>query len=67
MVSDLTTQVQIPAQTGNKTGVTQTVYVVLLIKWKYLIALMSMVKSSRTSEHVEVRDLVVQWLSAVGK
>ena len=59
-------QVQIPAQTGNKKGVTINVYAVLLIERKHLISLMSIVKSSRTSEHGKVGDLVAQWLSAVG-
>ena len=39
---------------------------VLLIECNHLISLMSIVKSSRSSEHVAVRDLVAQWLSAVG-
>ena len=34
--------------------------------WKHLISLMSIVKSSRASEHQEVRYLVAQWLSADG-
>ena len=62
----MSTQVQIPAQTGNKTGGTLNVSAVRLIVWVYLISLISIVKSSRTSEHAKVRDLVAQWLSAVG-
>ena len=55
LVNDLSTQVQIPAQTG-----------VLLIERYHLISLMSFVKSSRSSERDKVRDLLAQWLSAVG-
>ena len=63
---DLTTQVQIPAQMVNKTGSTLNLSAVLLIKLKHLISLASNVKSSRTSQHGKVGDLVAQWLSAVG-
>ena len=66
MVNDLSTQVQIPPETGNKTGGTRNVSAVLLIEFNHLISLMSIVKSSRTSEQEKVRDLVAQWLSAVG-
>ena len=66
MVNDLSTQVQIPLQTGNITGGNINVSAVLLIEWNNLISLMSFVKSSRTSERGKVRDLVAQWLSAVG-
>ena len=67
LVNDLSTQVQSPAQMGTKTGGTLNVSAVLLIEWNHLISLMSIVKSSRTSEHGKVRDLVAQWLSAVGE
>ena len=40
---------------------------VLLIEWYHLISLMSLVKSSRTFEHGAGRDLVAQWLRAVGE
>ena len=50
VVNDLSTQVQIPAQTGNKIGGPQNVSGVLLIECNHLISLMSIVKSSRTSE-----------------
>ena len=55
-----------PALIGNKTGGMLNVSAVMLIQWNHLIPLMSIVKSSRTSEHGKVRDLVAQWLSAVG-
>ena len=63
-MNDLLTQVQIPAHTGNKTGGTLNVSAVLLIEWINIIYLMSMVKSSRTSQPGKIRDLVAQWLSA---
>ena len=66
MVNDLAPQVQIPAHTVNKTGGTLTLSAVLLIECYHLISPMSIVKSSRTSEHVTVGDAVAQWLSAVG-
>ena len=66
MVNDQSTQVQIPAQTGNKSGGIINVSAVLLIESVYLISLMSFVKSSRTLERVKVRDVVAQWLSAGG-
>ena len=64
-MNDLSTQVQIPAQTGNKNGGTLIVCAVLLIDWNVIICLMSIVKSSRTSEHGKIGDAVAQWLSAV--
>ena len=67
MVKDLSTQVQIPAQKGNKNGVTLNVCAVLLIERIHIISLMPIVKSSRTSEHGNGMDLVAQWLSAVGE
>ena len=66
-MNDLSTQVQIPAHTGKKTGGTLNVSAVLLIEWINIIYLMSMVKSSRTSHPGKIRDLVAQWLSAVGE
>ena len=66
MVNDLATQVQIPAHAGNETGGILNESTVLLIERNHLSSLMSIVKSSRTSERGEVRDLVAQWLSAVG-
>ena len=66
MVNDLSTPVQIPAHTVNKTGGTLNISAVLLIECSHIISLMSIVKSSRTSEHGEVRDVVEQWVSAVG-
>ena len=66
MVNDLSTQVQIPAQTVNEIGFTLIVSDVLLIELMHLISLMSIVKSSRTSELDKVGDVVAQWLSAVG-
>ena len=66
-MDDLSTQVQIPAHMGNKTGGTLNLTAVLLTELQHLVSLMSIVKSSRTSERVKVRDLVVQWLSAVGE
>ena len=65
MVNDLSTLVQVPAQTGNKTLGSLIVSAVLLIESNHLISLMSIVKSSRTSEHGIVRDLVAQWLSVL--
>ena len=62
----MATQVQIPAQTGNKTRCTLNVSDVLLIEWNHIISFMSIVKSSRTSEHVKHGVAVAQWLSAVG-
>ena len=47
-------------------GFTLNVSAVLLIDWLHLIFLMSIVKSSRTSEHGNIGVLVAQWLSAVG-
>ena len=66
LVNDLSTQVQIPAQTGNKTGGILNVSAVLQIEWINIISLMSIVKTSRTSEHGKVSDSVAQWFSAVG-
>ena len=69
LVNDLSTQVQIPAQMGKKTGGTLNVSAVLLIERKHLISLTSNVKSSRTltSERVKVGDFVAQGVSAVGQ
>ena len=39
----------------------------LLIEPMYLISLLSIVKSSRTTERDKVRALVAQWLSAVSE
>ena len=64
-MKDPSTQVQIPAHTGNKTGGNLNVSTVLLIERNNLISLMSIVKSSRTSERGKVGDVVAQWLSAV--
>ena len=66
MVNDLSTEVQIAAQTSSKTGGTLNVCAVLLIERKYFISLTSFVKSSRTSERVKVGVFVAQWLSAGG-
>ena len=65
-MNDLSTQVQIPAHTGNKTRGALNVSAVLM-EWNNLISLMSIVKSSRTSQRGRVRDLVAQWLSTVGE
>ena len=65
-MNDLSAQVQTPAQMGKKTGGDLNVSAVLLIERIHLISLMSIVKSSRTSEHGKVGVLVAQWLSAVG-
>ena len=62
MVNDLSTPVQIPAQTRKKTRGTPNVSRDRI----NLISLMSIVKSSRTSEQVKFRGLVAQWLGAVG-
>ena len=66
LVNDLSTLVQVPAQTGNKTLGSLIVSAVLLIESNHLISLMSIVKSSRTSEHGKVGGLMAHWLSAVG-
>ena len=66
MVNDLSTPVQFPAQKVNENGFTLNLSAVLLIESLHLISLMSIVKSSRTSERDEVGDVVAQWISAVG-
>ena len=57
MVNDLSTLVQFPAQTVNKTRGTLNLFAVLLIVMYSLISLMSIKKTSRSSKREKSRGL----------